>query len=196
MKYILTLSLVALASIVFAQMKRDTALAARIKEMYKADQKWRKGYFKLKGSHNQYDEETILANEARADSLNLIEAKMIVKQYGYPGFDLVGEDGSSRFWAIIQHCDDDVSFQEKVLRLMHEQVRRKNASGENYAYLEDRVLIGTHHKQIYGTQLRLDPVTRKSSPLPLDDPAHVDERRRAVGMGTLADYIKMNDAYH
>jgi hypothetical protein len=39
---------------------------------------------------------------------------------------------------------------------MSKQVKRHNASGENYALLQDRVLVSQGHKQLYGTQVRLD----------------------------------------
>jgi len=37
-----------------------------------------------------------------------------MKQYGFPGYDLVGQKGSNSFWLIVQHCDKDVDFQEQV----------------------------------------------------------------------------------
>ena len=104
--------------------------------MYHADQKWRKEY--IKRSTSEYRKEEIIANEEKADAQNLEDAKQIIAGHGYPGFDLVGENDSRRFWAIIQHCDTDVPFQEKALELMREQVKRKNASGEDFAYLLDR----------------------------------------------------------
>jgi hypothetical protein len=81
-----------------------------------------------------------LTKTGKPDKTNQDEAKRILNKYGYPGYSLVGESGSSRYWAIVQHCDDDVAFQQKVLLLMKKEVDRKNASGENYAYLKDRVL--------------------------------------------------------
>jgi hypothetical protein len=89
------------------------------------------------------------------------------------GYSLVGESGSSRFWAIVQHCDDDVPFQQKVLLLMKKEVDRKNASGRNYAYLKDRVLINLKQKQLYGTQGIPIPKTKKWAPLPISDAAHM-----------------------
>ena len=150
----------------------------------------------MQNKKSDYNEAAITANEERADSFNLAMAKKIIAKYGYPGYNLVGEDGSNRFWAIVQHCDDDVPFQLLVLKLMYKQVLRKNASGENYAYLQDRVLVNGHKKQLYGTQLRYNPASRKSHPFPIQDSLHVNDRRRQMGMGTLAEYINMNDSHH
>lgn len=123
----------------------------------------------------------------------MIEAKSIIKKYGFPGYDLVGESGSNGFWAIVQHCDQDVKFQQQALSLMGKQVRLNNASGENFASLQDRVLISTNKKQIYGTQVRYNPSTKTAKPLPVQDSVNVDKRRKAVGLTPLNEYLKIFD---
>jgi len=158
--------------------------------MFKDDQLWRKEYFKLQKKESQYDEETINRNWAVADSINEIKAKAIINKYGYPGFSLVG-DRSNSFWAIVQHCDDDIAFQEKVLALMKIEVAKNNADKENYALLTDRILVNSHQKQIYGTQVRVDPKTHKATPLPLKYPKSVDALRKKMGMGTMKEYLKL-----
>ncbi|MGN6394939.1 MAG: DUF6624 domain-containing protein [Mucilaginibacter sp.] len=170
--------------------KPDTALIQKIDSMFKDDQLWRKEYFKLQKKESQYDEETINRKWAEADSINEIKAKAIIKQYGYPGYSLAGEK-SDKFWAIVQHCDDDIAFQEKVLALMKTEVARNNAGKENYALLTDRVLVNKHQKQIYGTQVRTDPKTHKTTPFPLKYPEKVDALRKKMGMGPLRDYLKL-----
>ena len=46
------------------------------------------------------------------------------------------------------------------------------------AYLIDRIRTGEHKPQVYGTQWNV----------PVEDPAHVDQRRASVGLGPLAVY--------
>ena len=170
--------------------RHDTALIQKIDSMFKEDQLWRKEYFKLQKKESQYDEETINRKWAVADSINEIKAKAIIDKYGYPGFSLVG-DRSNSFWAIVQHCDDDIAFQEKVLALMKMEIARNNADKENYALLTDRVLVNKHQKQIYGTQVRTDPKTHKTTPLPLKYPKSVDALRKKMGMSTMKEYLKL-----
>ncbi|WP_432711691.1 hypothetical protein [Pedobacter sp.] len=68
------------------------------------DQKWRKESDNIEnGITSAYDKATVDYNWRKTDSLNLIEAKSIIKQYGYLGYDLVGESGSNIFWTIVQH---------------------------------------------------------------------------------------------
>ena len=96
----------------------------------------------------------------------------------------VGERVSFNIWLLVQHADRDPEFQRKVLRLMEPMVETGEVNGRNFAYLYDRV----NEPQRYGTQLMC--IEGAFSPRPLADPARVDEFRKSVGLGPLADYIK------
>lgn len=170
--------------------KHDTVLIQKIDSMFKEDQLWRKEYNKLQKKESQYDEEIVNRKWAVADSINEIKAKAIINKYGYPGYGLVGEK-SNNFWAIVQHCDDDIAFQEKVLALMKIEIAKNNADKEDYALLTDRVLANKHQKQIYGTQVRVDPKTHKAEPFPLKYPKQVDALRKKMGLGPLKEYLKL-----
>lgn len=175
----------------FCSTKVDSILLKNVKVMFKEDQKWRREANNLRnGKGSAYDDATIEGNMGKADSLNMIEAKAIIAKYGYPGYNLIGEDGSSAFWAIVQHCDDDLPFQQKVMALMAKEVKQHNASGENYALLQDRILTSQGRKQIYGTQVRIDQKTHHAQPFPIKDSLHVDLRRKAVGLPPLKDYLQ------
>ncbi|MDN3581351.1 DUF6624 domain-containing protein [Mucilaginibacter flavus] len=170
--------------------KRDTALASQILAMYKTDQFWRVEFMKTQRKEkSNYDAETIQDNWSKADSINEVKAKAIINKYGYPGYSKVGERASDDFWAIIQHCDDDIPFQERVLALLKKEVAKNNANKEKYAYLVDRVLVNKNQKQIYGTQLSRDDKTRKFKPFPLKYPKSVDRLRKQVGLEPLAEYV-------
>ena len=160
--------------------------------MFEEDQKWRREYNKINfGEKSEYDEFTVNRKLSETDSLNLISAKGIILKYGFPGYNLVGSEGSNNFWSIIQHCDEDLAFQKKVLLLMDKEVKRKNASALNNAMLRDRVLVSEGKKQIYGTQVRYNVELKKSQPFPIADPENVDARRKKVGLSTLSDYLKL-----
>lgn len=181
-----------LCTVGFCQSKIDVGLQKKIMTMFKADQKWRVESNNLEnGKKSVFDEATIDKNMVRTDSLNMIAAKLIIRKYGFPGYSLVGTDGTDGFWAIIQHCDNDVIFQQKVLSLMDKEVKRHNAPGEKFALLQDRVLINQGRKQLYGTQVRLDLKTHRAKPLPVQDSLNVDSRRKAVGLSPMKDYLKL-----
>lgn len=184
--------LILLSATAICRNKIDSALRKKILVMFKEDQKWRIEINKLQNDKTSlYDEATIENNMGKADSLNMLQAKKIVKAYGFPGYSLVGEDGSDAFWSVVQHSDDDIIFQQQILSLMQKEVKNNNASGEKLALLQDRVLVNQGHKQIYGTQVRLNPKTREARPFPIQDSVNVDSRRRAVGLSPLSEYLKL-----
>ena len=121
-----------------------------------------------------------------ADDKSRARLKEIVERHGWPGSSLVGPDGADAAWLLAQHADRDREFQRRVLGLMAEQVKRKEASAGNYAYLHDRI----HDPQRYGTQGRCTG-PGKWTPRRLEDPERVDELRREVGLDKLADYAKL-----
>jgi hypothetical protein len=113
--------------------------------------------------------------------------RAIVAERGWPGTSLVGEDGAHIAWLIVQHCSID--FQEACLPLLEKAAAAGQASPADRAYLLDRVLMRRGRPQVYGTQFMGNRLWV------LDDPAHVDERRRSVGLGPLAAYVaRMNRA--
>lgn len=185
-----------LSSVAFGKSNIDSALHKKIITMFKEDQKWRRESLNLEnGKKSSFDEATINRNMFKTDSLNMIEAKLIIKKYGFPGYSLVGEDGSDGFWSIIQHCDHDLIFQQKALVLMAEEVKKHNATGENLALLQDRVLISQGYKQLYGTQVRVDLKTHHAKPFPIQDSLNVDSRRKVIGLQPLQEYLKLFDRH-
>ncbi len=131
----------------------------------------------------------IQARLEREDAQNRQWLKEIVDKSGWPGKSMVGKDGAAAAWLLVQHADPDRPFQKHCLVLM-----KAMPPGEvelpNIAYLTDRVLVGEKKKQLYGTQLQAND-KGQYVPLPIEDEAHVDQRRRDMGMEPLANYLKM-----
>lgn len=121
------------------------------------------------------------------DSINLIKVTAILDKYGWLGPDVVGNQGSSTLFLVIQHSD--IATQLKYLPMMREAVKNGKATGSSLALLEDRVALRQGKRQIYGSQIGMDPETNLYIVSPLDDPEHVDERRAAVGLQPLSDYV-------
>jgi hypothetical protein len=111
----------------------------------------------------------------------------IFDEHGWPGADLVGEDGSTAAWVIAQHSDLDVEFQERALDLLEQAVDEGQASPGDLAYLTDRVAANHNEPQVYGTQIGC--VDGEAQVGPLQDPESVDERRAEAGLGPLEDYL-------
>ncbi|THF51576.1 hypothetical protein E6C50_07375 [Flavobacterium supellecticarium] len=116
--------------------------------------------------------------------------KKYYKECGYPGLKENGRDACVRFWLVVQHSDHDVIFQEKMLKALKRQLKKKNALVRNYAYLYDRVMKNKGKKQKYGTQLGRRTGGEKMHPIPeLEFPDKVDELRKEMGLGTLKEYV-------
>ena len=79
--------------------------------------------------------------------------KEIIEEHGWPGYDLVGEEGEDAAWALAQHADLDPEFQQQALELLRDAVAEGQASPGNLAYLEDRVAVAQGQPQLYGTQM-------------------------------------------
>lgn len=122
---------------------------------------------------------------------NFPVVKTIVDKYGFPGYDLVGTESSNNYWMLVQHSDFDVSFQKRILKLMKAQVEKKNASGEKYAYLIDRININEGRQQIYGTQIIMSE--NGTTIKPCVDTFHLNKRRQSVGLTPIREYLKKAD---
>ncbi len=113
----------------------------------------------------------------------------IFDEHGWPGHDLVGEEGSTAAWVIAQHSDLDLAFQERALELLTEAVAADNASAGDLAYLTDRVAVAKGEPQTYGTQIRCER-KKPVPPTPIADPEAVDELRVEAGLEPMRAYLK------
>lgn len=132
----------------------------------------------------------LAATANKADEENTTWLKQVVDDCGWPTRTLVGNDGASAAWLLVQHADADPKFQRKCLDLMV-ALPKNEVSQTDIAYLTDRVLLAEGKKQIYGTQCSM--VEGKLVPRPLEDKANVDKLRKEVGLPPLAEYIKSSE---
>jgi hypothetical protein len=124
----------------------------------------------------------------KADSLNLVAIEKILIQFGWPEPAVIGDEGCSTIFLVIQHAD--LPAQQKYLPLVHEAVKQKKLKSSSLALLEDRVALKEGRKQLYGTQLSWDIKTNTYTMQPIDDPDNVDKRRADVGLPPLAIYLE------
>ena len=121
------------------------------------------------------------------DSINLIKVQNVLDKYGWLGQDVIGEQGNTTLFLVIQHAD--LPIQEKYLPMMREAVKKGNAQASNLALLEDRVALRHGKRQIYGSQIGYDNQTKTYFVSPLEDPDNVDKRRAQVGLEPLSEYL-------
>jgi hypothetical protein len=132
------------------------------------------------------DEPGLVERLAAVDADNQVWLRRLVDERGWPGRSVVGVDGARDAWLLAQHADD-LDFQERCRDLVAAAVDTGEATAAQLAYLEDRVRMRRGRPQRYGTQIRIDG--GRPVPFEIEEPDGVDERRRAVGLGPLADYV-------
>lgn len=102
--------------------------------------------------------------------------KLIIAQSGWPTIAKVGVDGVQAAESIVLLAPGDPGFQAQVLSLLQPLVPKQAPSGP-YASLFDHL----HTPQRYQTQIDCAGGTVRLSK-PLEDPAHLDERRSRLGL--------------
>lgn len=121
------------------------------------------------------------------DKADLAKVAAVLDKDGWLGPEKVGWRGNTALFLVIQHAD--LETQEEYLPMMRAAVKAGHAEPGELALLEDRVALGEGRRQTYGSQIGRDPLTGRFYIRSLEDPEHVDQRRAAVGLQPLADYV-------
>jgi hypothetical protein len=150
----------------------DEELRAELVAMFERDQSGRMG-----GRDDEGD-------DARTERL-----KEIIEEHGWPGTDLVGEDGEDAAWTIAQHSDLDPDFQRCALAHLEAAVEQEVGSPGNLAYLTDRVAAGAGEPQTYGTQMGCTKKGPRPA-TPLVDPGGIEELRAEAGLPPYEEYLE------
>ena len=164
------------------------ALQTELKQMAREDQVVREPFIAAINAHGgnlPMDDPTRLA-AIHVDKVNLTKLKHIINQDGFPTTAMVGLDGVAAAFLLTTHADSDSSFQAKILKIITPRLRRNEIDGNQFALLTDRVLVAQGKRQRYGTQFEGNGDQMK--PKPIQDEAHVDERRRALGLISITNY--------
>lgn len=123
------------------------------------------------------------------DDANLKILKPIIARYSWHDLKVCGGMiAQFHAWLLVQHADRDTPFQHAVLDKMRAAFLAGEVSATDYAYLVDRVAMGERRPQTFGTQGGCDGNSWK--PIPLLDPAGLDERRHEVGLEPEATYAE------
>lgn len=127
----------------------------------------------------------------KIDAESTAYMKAVIEKYGWPELRMVGQDGAIAAFQLVfvRHADHD--FLKKCLQLLTEAVRRNEGIPQDMALLTDRVLVEEGKPQRYGHQLHI--VNGKWQPLPVEDEANMDARRKSVGLPPMAEYLKLMD---
>ncbi len=167
--------------------KLNKPLQEDLLQMAAADQQVRKSLPRLNDST---DTKTIAKALQQVDPQNAARMWEILRQYGWPGYSLVGQDGAHDAWLLVQHADADPRLQDTALTLLSRAAAKGDASQSDLAYLTDRVLTNKGKQQIFGTQTHWENTLSRFVPYPIGDEANVDVRREKVGLEPMAEYLR------
>lgn len=167
---------------------KNPALRQELLKRVKQDQAVRNELIAKGAAH---PDKAILARMEAIDKDNTERVRVIVREHGWPSPELVGRDGAEAAFMIVQHAEHD--FQKEMLPLVEQAYKSGGLSGQSYALLLDRVLVGEGKPQLYGTQAKRFEEWKGEEPAlePIEDEANVDKRRAEVGMSTLSEYRKL-----
>jgi hypothetical protein len=198
-RILITLLVILLLNIAFGQDQKtlennlNKELVAVLDTIQQDDQKYRVEEQELEKKYGWESKEIqdIWKIINAKDSINLIKVEKILNEYGWLGSDIVGEEGNSTLFLVIQHSNTQT--QLKYLPMLREAVKNGKAKASDLALMEDRVLLAQGQKQIYGSQIGIDMKTNEYLLSPMIDPDNVDKRRAEVGLMPLSEYLKYWD---
>ena len=116
------------------------------------------------------------------------QVKAILDTYGWPSAENAGERGNWTLCNVIQHAENEVRL--AYLPLMRQAVTEGKLEPRFLARAEDRIATERGDLQLYGGQMKYYPETQSFNVWPVYDPANVDARRAAIGLGPIAEHLK------
>jgi hypothetical protein len=126
------------------------------------------------------------------DSSNTAWLKAYVRMWKWPTATQVGKRNVNNAFLIVQHAVHDTAFMREMLPLIEASARAGDLKPGDVAMLTDRLEIKAGRRQKYGTQLTIRDGRLVIDPIA--DSANVDERRKALGLPPLAEYVRMADS--
>ena len=160
-------------------------LSHELLAMRNRDQRAR-DHLTVKSAFNQPITPEDICQGERVDAENTARMKEIIAQHGWPGRSLVGEEGATDAFLLVQHADHDTAFQKACLELLRVAVAIGEAPPYHLAFLTDRIRLAEKRPQVYGTQMVL--VDGQYRFAEIESPEQVNARRAQVGLNPLADY--------
>ena len=116
---------------------------------------------------------------------NVLRLKEIVDQRGWPGIEVVGEEGCEAAWLIAQNASSLPEVQKDFLRRLQDTVERGDAPPLHEAYLLDRILFNQDRPQLYGLIFDWNAEGELSAWIDQDNLA--DQRRKELGLPTVEE---------
>ena len=124
----------------------------------------------------------------RNHAINERKVKVILDKYGWPGKDIIGEQGNWTICNVIQHSDNEIRI--KYLPMIRQAVKDKKLHPRFLVRTEDRIATERGDLQIYCGQMKYYPETKSFNVWPVYDPVNIDKRRAEIGLEPISEFLK------
>lgn len=190
--YLLTLLVLLVLSACNAKIKelKEENLIALIDDIWQTEQgpiRLRDSLMAIYGVDSKLVKEQQLIID-KNHSVNENRVKDILEKHDWPTKDMIGERGNWTICNVIQHSDNE--FRIHYLPMMRQAVKDKKLEPRFLVRAEDRIATERGDLQIYGGQMKYYPETKSFNLWPVYDPANIDKRRAAIGLDSIAIFLK------
>jgi hypothetical protein len=161
----------------------NRALADELIAMAREDLRVRERLDRDGSLYQGYHPQMRAVHERNADRL-----AEIIAERGWPGPDVVGAEAAQAAWLVAQHAISRPALMRAVLPML---TATSGVPRAEAARMEDRIRVFEGRKQRFGTAFDFDE-HGDMSPLPIEEPEHVDRYRAEAGLPPLAETIAEN----
>lgn len=155
----------------------EPELASQLEAMAAADQALRARWTR--------DAPEVGAEVQRLDAAHEAALHDIIRRKGWPDIAMVGKPAAQAAWLVAQHGTPE--FLKLCLPYMKASAERGQMPQWAFALSVDRDLMYDGKPQRYGSQFQT-AADGKNHMYPVEDEAHLDERRAKVGLEPIAEY--------
>lgn len=131
--------------------------------------------------------ETLIDTIRKSREENTNDLCAIVKQYGWPTRDLVGDEGARAAFFLLRNSSTS-ELQRDLLPVIIAAVKKGEITKASFAAYIDRLRLNAGLKQIFGTQATI--LNDFLVLFPITDEAHVDARRKQYDLPPLREYLR------
>jgi len=131
--------------------------------------------------------DTLIDTIRKSREKNTNDLCAIVKQYGWPTRDLVGDEGSRAAFFLLRNSSTS-ELQRDLLPVIIAAVKKGEITKAAFATYIDRLRLNAGLKQIFGTQATI--LNDFLVLFPITDETHVDARRKQYDLPPLREYLR------
>ncbi len=193
MRQIITILFLFVSANSFCQTKYELDSLTHVLEKISVDdQKYRSGWDTAIQKYGMNSPEIIgmIRQMNLQDSIDMSLVAGILDKYGWLSKEQTSADANEALFLVIQHAT--LPSQLKYLPLLEKAVADKKARAADYALLVDRTNMYQGKFQVYGSQVNYDEKGHIHI-FPILDEPNVNKRRKAVGLPSMQEYLKLFD---